>query len=167
MKTLIWANLYSRPSLEKFISKDQGVSSGGVFISFFQMFLLTKIEIFFQKQTPRENHLATHCFLTFIRVTIYGFIKINKKMRGSKVAFFLQTFDIINKKIAINTDTLINSTDDGLSWRILLTLNKFQKLFLYEGYIHNYHVSQKHLTKSTWNSMLANFLIILVDAFCS
>ena len=117
MKTLIWANLYSRPSLEKFISKDQGVSSGGVFISFFQMFLLTKIEIFFQKQTPRENHLATHCLLTFIRVTIYGFIKINKKMRGSKVAFFLQTFEIINKKIAINTDTLINSTDDGLSWR--------------------------------------------------
>ena len=102
---------------EKFISKDQGVSSGGVFISFFQMFLLTKIEIFFQKQTPRENHLATHCLLTFIRVTIYGFIKINKKMRGSKVAFFLQTFEIINKKIAINTDTLINSTDDGLSWR--------------------------------------------------
>lgn len=88
-------------------------------------------------------------------------------MRGSKVAFFFQTFEIINKKIAINTDTLINSTDDGLSWRILLTLNKFQKLFLYEGYIHNYHVSQKHLTKSTWNSMLANFLIILVDAFCS
>ena len=117
MKTLICANLYSRPSLEKFISKDQGVSSGGVFISFFQMFLLTKIEIFFQKQTPRENHLATHCLLTFIRVTIYGFIKINKKMRGSKVAFFLQTFEIINKKIAINTDTLINSTDDGLSWR--------------------------------------------------
>ena len=103
--------------MEKFISKDQGVSSGGVFISFFQMFLLTKIEIFFQKQTPRENHLATHCLLTFIRVTIYGFIKINKKMRGSKVAFFLQTFEIINKKIAINTDTLINSTDDGLSWR--------------------------------------------------
>ena len=37
-------------------------------------------------------------------------------MRGSKVAFFLQTFEIINKKIAINTDTLISSTDDGLSW---------------------------------------------------
>ena len=91
-------SLYSRPSLEKFISKDQGVSSGGVFISFFQMFLLTKIEIFFQKQTPRENHLATHCLLTFIRVTIYRFIKINKKMRGSKMAFFLQTFEIINKK---------------------------------------------------------------------
>ena len=108
--------------MEKFISKDQGVSSGGVFISFFQMFLLTKIEIFFQKQTPRENHLATHCLLTFIRVTIYGFIKINKKMRGSKVAFFLQTFEIINKKIAINTDTLINSTDDGLSWRDNLTI---------------------------------------------
>ena len=120
----VWFVLYSRPSLEKFISKDQGVSSGGVFISFFQMFLLTKIEIFFQKQTPRENHLATHCLLTFIRVTIYGFIKINKKMRGSKVAFFLQTFDIINKKIAINTDTLINSIDDGLSWRFGLSEGK-------------------------------------------
>ena len=95
---IVRRTLYSRPSLEKFISKDQGVSSGGVFISFFQMFLLTKIEIFFQKQTPRENHLATHCLLTFIRVTIYGFIKINKKMRGSKMAFFLQTFEIINKK---------------------------------------------------------------------
>ena len=129
--------LYSRPSLEKFISKDQGVSSGGVFISFFQMFLLTKIEIFFQKQTPRENHLATHCLLTFIRVTIYGFIKINKKMRGSKVAFFLQTFDIINKKIAINTDTLINSTDDGLSWSFYIFFTKFKPInsFLHHCFV--------------------------------
>ena len=127
-----YCGLYSRLSLEKFISKDQGVSSGGVFISFFQMFLLTKIEIFFQKQTPRENHLATHCLLTFIRVTIYGFIKINKKMRGSKVAFFLQTFEIINKKIAINTDTLINSTDDGLSWRSYIF--SFYVEWFYDGF---------------------------------
>ena len=37
-------------------------------------------------------------------------------------------------------------------------------LFLHEGYVGDYDLSQKHNTKSTWNSSLGNILMILLDS---
>ena len=45
-----------------------------------------------------------------------------------------------------------------------LTLNSFQMLFLHEGYVWDYDLSQKHNTKSTWNPSLGNILMILLDS---
>ena len=45
-----------------------------------------------------------------------------------------------------------------------LTLNSFQMLFLHEGYVGDYDLSQKHNTKSTWNPSLGNILMILLDS---
>ena len=37
-------------------------------------------------------------------------------------------------------------------------------LFLHEGYVGDYDLSQKHNTKSTWNPSLGNILMILLDS---
>ena len=72
-------------------------------LAFFKCFFLLKLKFFF-KNKPPEKITLRHIVYLHLSELLY-------------MAFFLQTFEIINKKIAINTDTLINSTDDGLSWR--------------------------------------------------